>query len=255
MAAVAVLGTTVWDTTGGNRTITATPTLLDLIVIVAPATGVATSAVSDNNTDGRGTYAKISSSFTGFSTAGDLSIWIRNALIGSGTSTIFSVTQTASTGGGFLIYRVTGMSIVGLGAVRGAGGQSAGTLGTTPAPILLRRVGTTFSGTQAGLTGNPMIGAVCNGTNSATTVTQPASWTEDFDNGYNVPATGLEACHRDSGNTASTITFGSTTATAFASMAVELDASVPQYDWVVTGKPDRDREIWLQGAVGRGATW
>jgi hypothetical protein len=254
MAAVAVLGTTVWNTTAGDKTITATPTLLDLIVIVAPATGVATSAVSDNNSDGRGTYSKISSSFTGFSTAGDLSVWIRNALIRSATSTVFTCTQTSSTGGGLLIYRITGMSIVGQGAVRGAGGQSAGTLGTTPAPVLLRRTGTTYSGTQAALTGNPLIAAVCNGTNGTTTVTQPAGWTEDFDNGYNTPATGFEACHINSGVTASTITFGSTTATAFASIAIELDASVPQYDWVMREPFDFGPGI-VQGAVGRSSIW
>jgi len=84
MAAVAVLETTVWNTTAGNKTITATPTAGDLIVIVAPATGVATSSVTDDKAGG--TYAKISSSFTGFSTAGDLSIWIRNALITTGTA-------------------------------------------------------------------------------------------------------------------------------------------------------------------------
>lgn len=259
MATVAVLGTTVWNTTAGDKTITATPTVGDLIVIVAPSTGttgtVGAISVSDNNSGGGGTYDRISSTFTGFSTAGGLDIWIRNALIVSGTSTVFTATQTGSTGGGLLIYRVTGMSIVGEGAVRGAGGQSAGTLGTTPAPVLLRRVGTTYSGTQAALTGNALVGAVCNGTNGTTTVTQPAGWTEDFDNGYNTPAAGFEACHINSGVTASTITFGSTTATAFASMVVELDTSVPQYDWVSPGKPDKDANRFIQGPVGRQSTW
>lgn len=260
MASAAVLGTTVWNTTAGNKTITATPTAGDLIVIVAPCTlSGGTTSVSDNNSDLRGTYTKIGSSFTGFSTAGDLSIWIRNALVGSGTSTVFTAAQAGSTGGGLLIYRITGMSIVGLAAVRGAGGQSAGGAGGTPAPVLLGRTpsggGYTFSGTQAALTGNLVIGAVCNGTNSTTTVTQPASWTEDFDNGYNTPPSGFEACHRNSGETNSTITFGSTTATAFASMVIELDTSVPQYDWVLSGEPD---SVWINSqlrAVGTGATW
>ena len=165
-----------------TATITATPTAADLIVIITASTGLAggPTNVSDNNTDGRGTYTQIQSDATGFSTTGVLTAWVRNALIGSATSTVFTSTQVGSSGGGLLIYRVTSMSIVGLGAVRGAGIQSSGTLGTTPAPVLLRRVGTTFSGTQAALTANAMVAAVCNGTNSTTTVTQPASWTESI---------------------------------------------------------------------------
>jgi len=212
-------------------------------------------SVTDDNTDGRGTYTQVHSDFTGFSTNGVLNAWVRNALIGSGTSTVFTANQAGSTGGGLLIYRVTGMSIVGLGAIRGAGGQSSGTAATAPAPVLLRRVGTTFSGTQAALTGNAMVGCVCNGTNSTTTTAQPTGWTESFDNGYNTPATGMEVCFRNSGETNSTITWTANSASAFASLAIELDASVPQYDWVVTGKADRDREIWLQGAVGRSSVW
>ena len=150
------------------------------------------------------------------------------------------------------MLRVSGMSIAGLSAVRrigvasyNTGGQSTGTLGTTPAPVLA----------ATPLSANPIITAVANGTNSATTVVQRTGYTEDFDNGYNVPATGLEVSHLNSGESSATITYGGTTATAFASFAIELDASVPQYDWVVSGKPDRDREIWLQGHVGRASTW
>lgn len=257
MATVVLLGTPVFDTTGGTRTLTATPTAGDLIVIISVSTGLAggTTACSDDNSDGRGTYTQVSSDFTGFSTTGVLTAWVRNALVGSGTSTVFTSTQATSTGGGLLTYRVSGMSIVGQGAIRGCGGQSAGTLGTTPAPVLLRRVGTTYSGTQAALTANAMIGAVCNGTNSATTVTQPASWSESFDNGFNSPAAGVEVCFRSSGETNSTITFGSTTATAFASIALELDTSVPQYDYVTPGKADKERILYRQSAVGRASVW
>lgn len=242
MATIATLGTTVWSTTGGNATITATPTLADLIVIISGSTGLAggTTSVTDNNSDNRGTYTQIQADATGFSTTGVLTAWVRHALIGSATSTVFTSNQATSSGGGLLIYAVTGMSIVGLGAVRGAGIQSSGTLGTTPAPVLLRRIGTTFSGTQAALTGNAMIGAVCNGTNSTTTTAPPTSWTESFDNGYNTPATGLEVCFRNSGETNSTITFGATSATAFASIAIELDTSVPIIDSLGLDELQRD---------------
>lgn len=258
MAATAVLGTSVFNTTAGDKAITATPTLGDFIFIFAPCTlAGGTISVSDNNTDGRGTYTQVHSDFTGFSTAGVLTGWVRNALIGSATSTVFTAVQTGSTGGGLVIYRVTGMSIVGLGAIRGAGGQSTGTAGTTPAPVLLGRVGTVFSGTQAALTTNVVVGCVANGSNPAA-MTPPAGFTEapTPDLGYATPATGMEAVFDDSGVTASTITWGGTSATAFASLAVEIDASVPQYDWVTgTGGPDADKLAHRFGAVGRAATW
>lgn len=257
MAAFTLGGTVTWNTTGGTTTVTTTPVLGDLIVVIAGTSGLAggTTAVTDNNSGGAGTYAQISSDFTGFSTTGVLTAWVRNNLILSASSTVFTAAQVGSSGGGLAVCRISGMSIVGLGAVRGAGGQSSGTLGTTPAPVLLRRTGSAFSGTQAALTANLMIGAVCNGTNSTTTVVQPASWTEAFDNGYNTPATGLEVCFRDNGNTASTITFGGNSATAFASIAIELDVSIPTYDWVIPGRADQDRLAYRQGAVGRSSQW
>ena len=215
MATITHAGTAVWTTAAGNKTFTGTPVLNDLIVIIAPATGVATSSVTDNNSDGNGTYTKIGSSFTGFSTAGDLSIWVRNSLIGSATSTIFTATQTSSTGGGLDVYRVSGMTRTGAAAVRSHGGQSTGTAATTPAPVL----GLVPS------TNNPIITAVCNGTSPAG-VTIPSGYTAAPTNlGYTVPTTGLTDTFVNSGVTSATITWGGTSATAFASIAIELDAS------------------------------
>lgn len=258
---IASLGTPVFNTTAGNKTLTATPTAGDLIVVVAAATGVSGTvgaiSVSDNNSDGKGTYTKIGSSFTGFSTAGGLDMWVRNALVGSGTSTVFTATQTSSTGGGLVVFRIAGASIVGLGAIRGAGGESSGGAGATPAPVLLGRVGATFSGTQAALTENGIITAVANGSNTGNvTIRSSPAYTRDFDGGYNNPGTGLDAGHLNSGETASTLTWGGTSATGFASMAVEIDASVPQYDYVMTGKADKDRLInYMHPGVSGKANW
>lgn len=262
MAAVTNAGV-IWNTTAGNKTVTATPAVGDLIVIFAAATlltgPVGATNVSDNNTTALddGSYTKIGSSFTGFSTsaAGGLDAWVRNKLIAAASSTIFTAAQSASNGGGLIVFRISGMSICGLGAIRGAGGQTNGTAGGTPAPVLLRRVGTSFSGTQAALTGNTCLGTVCNGTNSTTTVTQPASWTEASDLGYNTPPSGMENCFRNSGETNSTITFGSTTLTQFASLVVELDTTVPFYEWVNPGAPDHTINEVQQGVMGRAATW
>ena len=210
-------GAATFNTTAGNKTATATPAVGDLIVVVAPATGVATTVVADNNADGLGTYTKIGSSFTGFSTAGDLSIWVRNAFVGSATSTVFTVTQTSSTGGGLDVYRVSGMSRTGAGAVRSSGGQSTGTASTAPAPVL----------SLTPLSANPIITAVASGTNPPG-LTAPSSFTATVTNlGYATPTTGMDTTYATSGITTATITWGSTSATAFASIAIELDTSIP----------------------------
>src|SRR6478672_579168 len=213
MATVALLGTPTFNTTAGNKTVTATPTVGDLIVVIVAATG-ATTTVADNGTGG--TYTQVDSTRTGFSTSGNLQVFIRDNLVSSAVSTIYTATQTSSTGGGLVVLRVTGMSKVGSAAVRSSGGQSTGTAATTPAPVL--------SLTPQG--GNPIITAVANGTNSTTTVVQRTGYTEAFDNGYTTPATGLEVSYRSSGETSATITYGGTTASAFASVAIELDTSL-----------------------------
>jgi hypothetical protein len=251
-----------WTTTANDKTVTATPAANDLIIVIAGSSGLAggTTAVTDDNASG--TYTQIDVDRTGFSTTGVLTMWVRNKLIAA-ASTVFTAAQTGSSGGGLQVCRISGMSIVGLGAVRGSGGQSSGGAGATPAPVLLRRVGTTFSGTQAALTANLCIGVVMNSATAAA-VTEPASWTESLDTGYNTPATGLETAFRNSGETNSTITWGSTSATAWASMAIELDVSVPLYGWVnPAGAASHPGEVpgvgatneIQQGAVGRKATW
>ena len=98
--------------------------------------------------------------------------------------------------------------------------------------------------------------AVCNGTNSTTTVVPRASFTERFDNGYTVPATGMEVSTRDSGETGTTLTMGGTTASTFASVAIELDSSVPQYDYVIQGRADKERPIaFLHANHVRASFW
>ena len=254
--AVTHAGTT-FTTTGGNTTVVATPAVGDLIIVIAATTGVAggTTAVSDNQTPA-GVYDKINTDFTGFSTTGVLNAWVRTAFITAASSTTWTATQASSTGGGLTVIRISGQTSAGIGSIRGCGGQSSIASGT-PAPVLLRRIANVYSGTQGALTTNVIIGAVCCGTNSTTNFLPRSSpaYTEDFDNGYNAPATGLEVMHIASGDTASTITWGSAVPSTSASIAIEVDTSVPQYDWVTKGI-DSDRELWRQGAVGtRAHNW
>ena len=217
MATVTHAATATWSTTGGNTTNTFTPALFDLIVVVTGSTGVTTASVTDNNTDGHGQYTQIGATRTGFSTSGNLQIWIRNSVIGSATSTIVTASQSGSTGGGLDCYRVAGMRRTGATAARSNGGQSTGGAGNTPAPVL----------SLTPLTGNPIITAVCNGANPAG-VTQPTSYTEPTNVGYNTPTTGMNTAFINSGITNATITWGTASASIFASLAIELDTSAPQ---------------------------
>lgn len=254
MASVTVAGTPTWTTAANDKTVTATPAVGDLIVVIAGTSGLAggTTNVSDNQAVAS-TYTQINADFTGFSTTGVLTAWVRNRLITAASSTTWTASQGGSSGGGLCVLRISGMSIVGLGAVRGCGGQSSGGAGSTPAPVLLRRVGTIFSGTQAALTGNVMISAVCNGATAASmTVRSSPAYAEDFDNGYSTPSTGLCVSHINSGETASTITWGSTSATTFASIALELDASVPIIDSIGMIELQRDTPYT---SVIRASTW
>ena len=220
MATVTTAGST-WTTTAGAKNVTATPALNDLIVIIAAATGVTTTAVTDNNSDGLGAYTQADTDRVGWSTSGHLSIWVRNALVGSASSTTFTANQASSTGGGLTVLRVSGMTHTGSSAVRSAGGQTTGS--GTPAPVL----------NNTPLSANVIIGSVCCGTNSTTNVTPRTGYTEAVDLGYNTPAAGMEVMFLNSGETSATITWGSSPASAFGSTAIELDTSSPNAN--VTG--------------------
>ncbi|MDP2735983.1 MAG: hypothetical protein Q8P12_07310, partial [bacterium] len=68
------------------------------------------------------------------------------------------------------------------------------------------------------------LGAVGNDSNPAG-LAAPVGWTEQADVGQGNPPVGLETVTRDSGFTGTTITWGGTSASAFASIIVELDTA------------------------------
>lgn len=219
MATVVSLGAT-WNTTAGNKTVVATPTLNDLIVVVHGMSGWAsgdTSVVTDNNSDGLGTYTQIEANplSTGGGTAGALWISVRNALIGSATSTTFTVTNSGDTGGGLTVLRVTGMVRVGANAVRQSMGESTQ---TENPPVL------TFGG--ATLSINAIILAVFGEDNPAG-VTAPTDFTEHTDTGWASPTSGIEVCSINSGKTASTYSWSGGALTDHNEVGVELDTTVP----------------------------
>ena len=212
MAAVTLLGTATFTTASGTKTVTATPAVGDLIVIVVANTG-STSSVNPTDNNSSGTYTLINSAVKATS-ADTMRVYVRTALITSATSTVFTHAPGTTSGGGLAVFKITGMTRTGSSAVRGSGIQSNQGAATTPAPVLSSTPRTT----------NAILTAVFNATNPAGT-TIPSTYTDRGNLGYNTPATGLRLASKDSGVTNATITWGGTSASAFASLAIELDAS------------------------------
>lgn len=215
--ATLVAATNTLNTNAGNKTNVTTPARDELIVIFTYKSGETTDpAVTDNNSDGFGTtpgYVKITSGTRGGTD--NFGVWVRQTLIGSNTSTTFTRTASADTGGGLSVCRVAGMFKEGADAVIRSGLQDNGTAATTPAP--------SWSSGDSANPSNLILGSIWNATNPAG-MTQPTGYSEPFtDGGYATPNRGNEVVNRDSGETGSTITWGSTSASAFSAIIVELD--------------------------------
>src|SRR5262245_29244760 len=145
MAAVTLLGTQTFDTNSGTHTVTATPAANDLIVIITASSGnTASIGPTDNNADGKGTYTLTETAVKATS-ADTMQAWIRNALIGSATSTIFTHAPGTSTGGGLGVLKITGMTKSGGSAELKSAKQDNAAAAATPAPAF----------PAAGLTNNP----------------------------------------------------------------------------------------------------
>lgn len=215
MANVVFLGSS-FDAVSGTHSVTTTPELHDLIIIIGAniALGSDTAPTDDNNS---GTYSLIVGANKNAG-ADRLTGYVRTSLITSAVSTIFTRAPGATSGGGIAVYKITGIKVAGLTATPQWGSQANQAATGTPAPAL-------FTGNPPVIT-NPIIGAVFNATNPAT-MTPRAGYTEDLDTGSTTPY-GIETMHRNSGETSATITWGGTSASAFASLAIEIKAPLPQ---------------------------
>ena len=204
-----------WNTTAGNKTVTATPAVDDLIVVVHGMSGwVAgdTSIITDNQS---GVYTQIGANplSTGGGTAGALWISIRTTLIPSAISTIFTATNVGDTGGGLTVLRFSGMTRTGASAARQNVGQSTQT--ENPPAIAFP---------AATLTANPIVLGVF-GEDNPPALTAPTGFTEAVDTGWAVPASGIEVCWDDAGNTASSYAWTGGALTDHNEVGVELDTS------------------------------
>jgi hypothetical protein len=196
----------------GNRTVTITPAVGDLFVVFCNVS-VNTNGTPTCSDGNGGTYSLLKS--VGYnSSANTASFFVRNTLLINTTSTVITVETGSNTSGSVVVYALSGSSRTGQDAIVQTASQSNQAAGTTPAP-------TFFAAAQ---TSNMTLGGINNLSNPAA-LTPPTSWTEDQDVGQATPAEGLETVSRASGFTGTTITWGGTSPTAFASLICEINAS------------------------------
>ena len=213
-------------TTAANTTFTSssfTPAAGELIVFFAMGTG--TTAVATASDSQGLSFQKVATVAWGGS-AHRLYAWIAQILAANTAMTVtVDFVGDATTGVCLAAYGVSGMTRTGTAAVRQAASQANQTAGGTPQP--------TFS--VSTLSTNPILGAIANSSNPSG-ITEPAGFTEQAgtpatgtgtngDTGYNTPSAGLETIFVSSGQAITTLTWGSTSATVFCSLAIELDAS------------------------------
>jgi len=189
-----------------------TPAAGDLLIATVTASGtIAAGTMTDTQALG---FTRVATALKNTS-ADTIYVFVALHFAAASSMTVtFNCTGDSATGAVIQIVRVSGMSRRGIGAIRQFAVQANQAAGGTPAPAF----------TAAALTGNPTIGVVGNSTSPAT-LTAPTGWTELDDTGYATPTTGAEYVTRNSGFTGTTITWGSTSASAFGDIILELDAS------------------------------
>lgn len=207
-------------TTAGPQTTAAfIPAANDLLVVFGFGSGTVDATPTLTNSAGVA-FTTVNSAISAVgASGGTVYLFVANQLATAVSQTCtFNTPNDVNTGCIVFVARVAGMTRTGLsGAVRQAAIQNTGTAGTTPAPVL----------GVAALTGNPCLGCVVNATNPAG-MTQPSGWAEGTaDLGYATPASGGEYAFINSGFTGTTVTWGSTSASIFGAIVVELDASAP----------------------------
>jgi hypothetical protein len=203
----------VWTTAAGAKTTGAfTPAAGELLVAVV---GIATSDTAPTMSDSQSGAWTLVDAFRSQAATGGLRMYCRNTGVTASSMTV-TMTPTADAGGGLAVLSVTNPNAFGASAVLGNGGQADVAAGTPSVTL-----DATPSSTH------PIIGAVMTNSNVTTNTAPPTSFTEDYDLGFNTPASGLEVCHRDSGHTSTTVAWTAATATTFASIAIEIDTTTP----------------------------
>lgn len=211
MAVVTSLGVSTASTTNATSYAAGsiTPAANDLLIVFVTASGtVADGSITDTQSLGftrMVTAVKATSADTSY-------LFVANKLAAASAEVITFNTSTTATGAVIQVLRLSGMTLKGAAAIRQIGLQNNQSAAGTPAPAFA----------NAALTANTIIGLVSNATNPAT-MTAPTGFTELDDTGYATPTTGAECVKIDSGSTATTVTWGGTSASAFSSIIAEVD--------------------------------
>lgn len=214
MVTVSTGGTT-WNTNAGNKTVTFTPSVGDVLVAVCANSGRTTAqppTVTDNNSSG--TYDRIAVSSTKNTSADSMWVFVRTQPIPAASSTIVTMTQASDSGGGLCVVRLGGMSRFGLQAVRQAKAQNNQAAGTPSITL-----------DNAPLGNGGLVGAVFTTSNSTNNTSQPAGWSEQTDLGYTTPTSGLEVATNGLGDTNNPVAWLAATPSAFGSIVVEFDGN------------------------------
>lgn len=190
-----------------------TPAVGDQLVLFGIITATALDGtVTDSHGDSSWTFIDRAQRSVG----PHLVAFVRDDHVASATGMIVTLDVTGDNGTGALLKTViiSGLTAAGIAAILQSTKVQNQAAGGTPA--------ITFA--SACQTGNPTVVAVTNVSNPAA-VTEPSGWTELYDNGHASPDNGMEVAARNSGFTGTTVTWGSTSATAFGALGLEIDAS------------------------------
>jgi len=184
-----------------------TPVASSFLVVFVLATGtVAAGELTDNQGIG---FERIASRSCGATSQHRIYCFVANRLAAAVSTTLtFSCVGDAATGVGVHVACLTGGEGVYIRQVTTAGDLVNG----TPEADF----------PTAMLTGNCGLGFATNLANPAA-LTPPASWTETngCDTGYAAPTVGIECCNRVSGETGTSITWGSASAAAWGVIVLE----------------------------------
>ena len=203
-----------FNTTTGTHTVTLTPGVGELIIIISANTGfTALTAPTDDNSSG--TYTRIATAYKA-ANADTMSIFARTSLIPSTASTVFTHAPGTSSGGGLTVIEISGVSYKKTGA---SAAKQAVAVQSNQDPTITPTPTFTYFPNPA----NMIIGATFNATTGAG-MTARTGYTERRDVNYATPSTGLETMTRDSGEAMKAIAWGGTIAFDSCSLALELDS-------------------------------
>jgi hypothetical protein len=190
-----------------------TPAAGDMLVVFVTASGT---TARGTMTDSQGTAYANPVNVLYNSSANQVYLFVsQTSVAGTSTTVTFSLSSGSATGAIILVERVSGILTTSAAAIRQTATTANAAASTTPSA--------TFSSSV--LSANATLGAVGNSSDPPG-LTAPSSWTALGGTGYNNPTTGGEDVGRNSGFSGTTITWGSTSATAYGVIIVELNAAV-----------------------------